>query len=79
MKRWNLLALVGGVLLSATTLGANDLWFATGDDLANAENGIATTVDALPGGGVGFAVTPAGSVWVASRDEARLRDGTKPG
>ena len=80
MKRWNLLALVGGVLLSATTLGANDLWFATGDDLATAENSIMTTVDALPGGGVGFAVTPAGSVWVASRDEARLRhydvDGT---
>jgi len=55
------------------TARAADLWFVDGEDLIRVESGVATVSGVLPGSGIGLAISPDGDVWVASRDEARLR------
>ena len=67
------LALAVLTLGMPTSLVAADLWFASNDDLVQVDGSSATAVGVLPGSGVGIAVTATGDVWVASRDEARLR------
>jgi hypothetical protein len=57
---------------SAEVRGA-DLWFASQDDLVALNGAPQVHVGSLPGGGNGFAATPGGGVWVASRDLPLLR------
>ena len=66
---WGALALVAG----GSALPAQELWFAEGSSLWRLDESGAAAVGDLPGGGFGFAAIPGGGVWVASRDEARLR------
>ncbi len=73
MKRHRALLSLGLLIGSMTAVGAADLWYCSNTDLLQVDQGAGIVVGALPGGGVGFAVAADGGVWVASRDEARLR------
>ncbi len=78
LQRFRRLSAIVTVLLSLFLGGqdsalAADLWFVDGEDLIRVESGVTTVAGMLPGSGVGVAVSADGEVWVASRDEPRLR------
>ena len=67
------LLLIGIMLGSFGSLSAADLWYASNDALMQVDGSGNLAVGTLPGGAVGIATAADGGVWVASRDEARLR------